>query len=69
LTGGDDYQLCFTVSEDKLEAMEQLVAAEKLNVTEIGTIGAADRACLVTVLDGDGEPVEIQQQGYKHFGQ
>lgn len=69
LAGGDDYQLCFTVSEDKLEAMEQLVAAEKLNVTEIGTIGAANKAGLVTVLDGDGEPVVIQQQGYKHFGQ
>lgn len=75
LNGGDDYQLCFTVSADKLEALEQLIEESDLDVTAIGTIDTADKANSVdkakpvTVLDRNGEPVEIHKQGYKHFGQ
>ena len=75
LNGGDDYQLCFTVSADKLAALQRLIEQFELDVTAIGTIDAADKAYsveksgLVTVLDRNGDPIEIHQQGYKHFGQ
>lgn len=38
LTGGEDYELCFTVSEEKREAMEQVLRSQGIKVTCIGKI-------------------------------
>ena len=38
LTGGEDYELCFTVSEEKHEEMEQVLRSQGIKVTCIGQI-------------------------------
>jgi thiamine-monophosphate kinase len=73
LFGGDDYQLCFTVTADKLDAIEQLINSGELNASKIGIIDRVNEAAntsagLVTVLDSNNSPVEINKQGYDHFG-
>jgi thiamine-monophosphate kinase len=74
LFGGDDYQICFTVNADKLDAVEQLINSDELHASKIGIIDIANEAAnasgrLVTVLDSSNSPVEINKQGYDHFGQ
>jgi thiamine-monophosphate kinase len=73
LLGGDDYQLCFTVSADKLVAVEQLIDSGELHASKIGTVeiaaeGTKSSDNLVTVLDSNNSPIEINKQGYDHFG-
>lgn len=38
LTGGEDYELCFTVSEEKREEMEKILRSQGIKVTCIGQI-------------------------------
>ncbi|QIL91362.1 thiamine-phosphate kinase [Microbulbifer sp. SH-1] len=59
LTGGDDYQLCFTVPEKHLSAL----AALQLPITAIGRM-TADKGvrCLL-----NGEPWQARGNGYRHF--
>ncbi|MGB0449634.1 MAG: thiamine-phosphate kinase [Porticoccaceae bacterium] len=69
LFGGDDYQLCFTVSADRLATVEQLIERGELNASKIGSIEASGTSGnLVTVLDTSGKPVAVNKQGYDHFG-
>jgi thiamine-monophosphate kinase len=69
LFGGDDYQLCFTVSAEKLSVVEQWIDRGELTASKIGTInGADDSNSLVTVLDRDNNTVTVNKQGYDHFG-
>ena len=55
LTGGDDYELCFTASANAVATIS--------GVTRIGTVSRA--AGLVCRLHGD--IVEIDDSGYRHF--
>ena len=57
LSGGDDYVLCFTVPPGRDAACLQ-------DCREIGVI--TERAGL-RVLDTDGSPLEVGQDGYRHF--
>ena len=69
LFGGDDYQLCFTVGDNKLETVEQWIESGELNASRIGSIEAsATSGNLVTVLDINGNPLAVDKQGYDHFG-
>jgi thiamine-monophosphate kinase len=63
LTGGDDYQLCFTVPEAQLGRLDALRAQQRLQAFAVGRItqGHAVR-CL-----HKGRPVDIQRSGYQHF--
>lgn len=64
LSGGDDYELCFTVKEDEFEATQQ--ALETVGSTCIA-IGRMTGKPGVRVLDHD-ENVAIDTFGYQHFG-
>lgn len=55
LTGGDDYELCFTANEDSVAAL--------VGITAIGTV--TDAVELICLLDGD--VVEVDDSGYRHF--
>lgn len=73
LFGGDDYQLCFTVSANKLAAVEHLINSGELHASKIGIIDMVNEAANtpgnpVTVLDSNNNPIEINKQGYDHFG-
>lgn len=60
LHGGDDYELCFTVPEQKEAELLRLAASFELPITCIGEVNNE-----VGVLRIDGEPA--QGSGYDHF--
>jgi thiamine-monophosphate kinase len=64
LTGGDDYELCFTAKPDAEQKLTELAAAENIRLTKIGIIcdGAG-----VECLDSEGGRLAINQRGYSHF--
>ena len=64
LTGGDDYELCFTVPEKKADILEAMIALGKLDATAIGRMIEGEG---VVCLDSNGEPLCFDQRGYQHF--
>ena len=69
LSGGDDYELCFTAPVSRRAAVLRGAARVRVPVTCIGRIIRAPAGALgVAVIDGDGLPVRIAQRGFDHFG-
>lgn len=63
LSGGDDYELCFTVAPGRVESVRSVAAELGLRVTAVGEIETepglrAERA---------GLPVDLNGGGYRHF--
>ena len=66
LTGGEDYELCFTVSEEKREEMEQVLRSQGIKVTCIGKI--LPQTSGLNLLK-NGEKVALPAHcGFDHFG-
>ena len=66
LTGGEDYELCFTVSEEKREEMEQVLRSQGIKVTCIGKILPQTNG--LNLLK-NGEKVALPEHcGFDHFG-
>ena len=63
LTGGDDYELLFTVSEDNKVGMETALSHAGIPVTCIGQINASQT--ISTTLNN--KPVPIANAGFEHF--
>ncbi|MCT6699118.1 thiamine-phosphate kinase [Rheinheimera sp. 4Y26] len=64
LSGGEDYELLFTVPEDKRGSLEVLLSPYGVPVTCIGRItGVAGK---LELRQGD-QPFAYQHQGYQHF--
>jgi thiamine-monophosphate kinase len=63
LSGGDDYELCFTVSPEKMPEIAMLIAQGKLQATVIGEMIPGSSV----VCEYDGEPFLLQRTGYQHF--
>lgn len=66
LSGGDDYELLFTVPADRHEQVLALATTLSLPLTRIGRIEAG-KAGELTVLTLAGEPVGVGHRGYDHF--
>lgn len=64
LAGGDDYELCFTVSVAHRSEVEKIAVSLGLLLTRIGTI-TAEKKCIVRA--ADGSVVNIEKSGYDHF--
>jgi thiamine-monophosphate kinase len=65
LTGGDDYELCFTVPSDQAAAAEEALTARGCAVTRIGSIGAGSG---VVCIDENGVTRQHAiSAGYQHF--
>jgi len=64
LTGGEDYELLFTVHPDKKPDMERLLHDLGTPATEIGVV--TEKRCL-TVIDADGSELKTGKRGYDHF--
>ncbi len=64
LAGGDDYELCFTVSSQRRDEVKALATALNVPLTSIGSITETPG---LTVRDGEGQ-IELSQKGYLHFG-
>lgn len=64
LTGGDDYELCFTVPESNVAKLEALAERHRLKVSCIGTI-VEDGG--LTIADEDGVEFDNLHAGFDHF--
>ena len=60
LSGGDDYQLAFTIAASYLEALQQRFTA----VQVIGRVSAGQG---VQLLDSAGQSIKCAHLGYQHF--
>jgi thiamine-monophosphate kinase len=60
LSGGEDYELLFTVRPDKLRKFRSL----KLDASEIGVI---TRGRSMSIVGGDGRKTLLRASGYDHF--
>jgi thiamine-monophosphate kinase len=63
LSGGDDYELCFTVSAEHRATITALSAELNLALTEIGTVETGQG---ITCYDTDGAVI-TPAAGYQHF--
>ena len=63
LSGGDDYELCFTVPPAKMPDIAMLIAQGKLHATLVGEMVVGNEV----VCELEGEPFEIDKSGYQHF--
>ncbi|MDD5181012.1 MAG: thiamine-phosphate kinase [Gallionellaceae bacterium] len=64
LSGGDDYELCFTAAVARRAEMEKISAQVHLPLTRIGSI-VAGSDCVVRAADGSS--INIGESGYDHF--
>jgi len=63
LSGGDDYELLFTVSEDNKVGMETAMSHAGTPVTCIGQLNASHT--ITTTLNN--KPISINTEGFEHF--
>ena len=62
LTGGDDYELCFTVPTASIGAMQAALAAVGTHATRIGAIVEGQGVCAI-----GGAPLGATRAGWDHF--
>ncbi len=68
LSGGDDYELCFTAPAARRADIEALAASLSLPLTRIGKMSAADAgAFTVKVFDEKRQEVSLASTGYDQF--
>jgi thiamine-monophosphate kinase len=65
LTGGEDYELCFTVHPDTVARMRQALPPEQWGYRSIGVLGAAPGP---RVLAADASVMDFSHSGFSHFG-
>jgi len=65
LSAGDDYELCFTVPEAKVSALESVVETWSCACHCVGRVVEGDG---VVVLDAKGDRFPLEKSGYEHFG-
>lgn len=63
LSGGDDYQLCFTVPEEHANDMERLIRQNKIAATAIGEITPGDDVTCMS----KGRVLNVSAMGFQHF--
>ena len=64
LSGGDDYELCFTAPAVHHAELADIAARHNLPLTRIGKI-VAGRGCIMH--DASGNPLNVEACGYDHF--
>lgn len=64
LSGGDDYELCFTVPRKQVGQVEQWIKAGKLAATAIGKVVSKPGI----VLAREGRAYSLKNRGFNHFG-
>lgn len=64
LYGGDDYQLCVTVAQNKIE---DFLRAAQQNETEVSCIGEIVEGDSVSLRTGAGDNWEVEETAYQHF--
>ena len=70
LSGGDDYELCFTASPSARKKLMSIASRLKIKLRCIGRtvrVGKNTAAPAVTVFDMNGAPLRLKRTGYDHF--
>lgn len=62
--GGDDYELCFTLSPERAGELTAIAADQHVPLTRIGTLGPGQG---VHLLQNDGRLTPCPTHGYQHF--
>ncbi len=65
LSGGDDYELCFTAPQQQRQRIADISRELDLKLTHIGNICAGSA---LTVYDAENRAMVLQKSGYDHFG-
>jgi len=63
-TGGDDYELCFTVPPECEAELQKIVVELEFSVTRVGRMVAGSD---VRVLEDSGATIDLKSRGYRHF--
>lgn len=66
LSGGDDYELCFSAAPANALAIEQVLSACDTSATVIGCV-TSNRGLVLNAPEGD--EFDLQQRGYDHFSE
>jgi len=64
LAGGDDYELCFTVPEERRSKIDKISQETGIPLTRIGKIIMGEG---LVVLDSTEKPIMLETIGYDHF--
>jgi thiamine-monophosphate kinase len=64
LTGGDDYELCFTVPPSREPDLCAVARSCDLRISRIGSVVDGDGLRMV---DSNGDEVSVDQRGWDHF--
>lgn len=72
VTGGDDYQLAFSVSADNAGKLDAIARTANVALTRIGTVIGTPRqspteAFSARFVDADGGQMRLAKRGYTHF--
>ena len=68
LSGGDDYELCFTAAPERSASINALAEQLKLSITRVGRITEAkNNEARVVLLDRDSNEINLVRSGYRHF--
>lgn len=65
LTGGDDYELLFTLGADQGNSLSALSQEARVALTLIGRVESGPSGA--SLLDEQGREIEIAEKGYRHF--
>lgn len=64
LAGGEDFELCFTVPESQLEALQQTLTRHPIPCTQVGRV-VAEAGCWLE--QANGQRQRTDNLGFKHF--
>ena len=64
VSGGDDYELCFTAHANSRESIDDL---QQMLGIPLRKIGQVRRGKGVSLLGADGKAVKVDGRGYDHF--
>lgn len=64
LTGGDDYEICFTIPKAAQAIFQEDIKATGLLCTCIGIMTPSQGIC---IFNKDGQPIDFKPGGYQHF--
>ncbi|MHB8481917.1 MAG: thiamine-phosphate kinase [Nitrospiria bacterium] len=64
LSGGEDFELLFTVSPKKVSRLKSLIGGGKIRATQIGEMTSKKG---IRYLDPSGKEIKIKVKGYEHF--
>jgi thiamine-monophosphate kinase len=68
LSGGDDYELIFTVPFKHISKVNELSEKYNVQIKQIGKIiGKGLNEDVITLKDVNGKILKISSEGYQHF--